>query len=164
MWTCEIQALAFPKLAYMLLSRGPMSPAMTRLRRDLIVRAHQPLRLQEEFFSPFPRRRHCSALSDACLSDLLPIATLRGAGGGDGEPRDGEPARETEAPAQAPRALPVPPARVFTGHTHQVRLHFPSRSSLPSASSFQGFTPISEGQLLLDLFLLMSKHLVNYRQ
>lgn len=142
-----------------------MSPAMTRLHRDLIVRTHQPLPLHPDFFSRLPRGRHCSALSDACLFDLLPIPTLRGAGGGDGEPRDGEPARETEASAQAPRALPVPPARVFTRHTHQVRLHSLSKSSFPFVSSFQGFTSISKGlALVLDLFLLMGKQLVNFHQ
>lgn len=132
--------------------------SMTRLRRDLIVHTHQVSFRSEAraaaalrpvfffFFSRFPRRRHCSALSDARLFDLLPIPTLRGAGGGDGEPRDGEPARETETPAQAQRALLVPPARVFTRHTHQVRLHSPSTSSFPSLSSFQGFTSTSEGR------------------
>ena len=80
------------------------------------------MRLHPDFLSCFPHGRHCSALSDVCLFDFLPIPTLRGAGGGDGEPRDGEPARETEAPAPAPRTVPVPPARVFTRHTHQVRL------------------------------------------
>lgn len=71
-----------------------------------------------------PCGRHCSASSDACMFDLLTFFFFlppRGAGGGDGEPGDGGPPRETETPAQTQRALPVPPARVFTGHTHQVR-------------------------------------------
>lgn len=55
-----------------------------------------------------------------CMFDLLHFLTPRGAGGGDGEPRDGGPPRETETPAQAQRALPVSPTGVFTCHTHQV--------------------------------------------
>lgn len=41
MSTCETKALALRKLAYLLVSRWLTSPPMTRLHRDLIVRAHQ---------------------------------------------------------------------------------------------------------------------------
>lgn len=54
-----------------------------------------------------------------CLT-FAPFSPPRGAGGGDGESRDGGSPRETETPAQTPRALPVPPTGVFTCHTHQV--------------------------------------------
>lgn len=68
-----------------------------------------------------PRGRHCAPSFDVRMFDLLRSLTPRGAGGGDGESRDGRPPRETEAPAQTQRALPVPAAGVFTCHTHQVR-------------------------------------------
>lgn len=44
----------------------------------------------------------------------------RGDRGGDGEPRDGGPAREAQAPATAPGAVPVPAAGVAARHSHQV--------------------------------------------
>ena len=55
-----------------------------------------------------------------CLTFCPLFLPPRGAGGGDGKSRDGRPPRETEAPAPTQRALPVPPAGVFTCHAHQV--------------------------------------------
>ena len=55
-----------------------------------------------------------------CLTFCPLFLPPRGAGGGDGKSRDGRPPRETEAPTPTQRALPVPPAGVFTCHAHQV--------------------------------------------
>lgn len=74
----------------------------------------------------FPFGRHCSTSSDVYMFDLCPLLPPRGAGGGDGESRDGGPPRETETPAQTQRALFVPPTGVITCHTHQVHGSTPS--------------------------------------
>lgn len=53
----------------------------------------------------------------AGLADAWPF---RGDGGGAGEPGGGRPAREAEAPAAAPGAVPVAAAGVAARHPHQV--------------------------------------------
>lgn len=46
--------------------------------------------------------------------------SFRGGGGGGREPGDGRPAREAEAPAAAPRTVPVAATGVAARHPHQV--------------------------------------------